>query len=90
MKYCQMCGRELMDEAVICPGCGCPTGTPMQQEAKRDEVSVGLCILAFLIPLFGIIYWPVAYKNTPKRAQACGISAIMSWVLGFIFLLATM
>ena len=23
MKYCSKCGKELMDEAVICPGCGC-------------------------------------------------------------------
>ena len=26
MKYCTHCGKELLDEAVICPGCGCPTG----------------------------------------------------------------
>lgn len=25
MKYCQKCGKELFDEAVFCPGCGCPT-----------------------------------------------------------------
>ena len=23
MKFCQKCGKEIMDEAVICPGCGC-------------------------------------------------------------------
>ena len=23
MKYCTYCGKELLDEAVICPGCGC-------------------------------------------------------------------
>lgn len=23
MKYCSHCGRKLLDEAVICPGCGC-------------------------------------------------------------------
>lgn len=23
MKYCSKCGKQLMDEAVICPGCGC-------------------------------------------------------------------
>ena len=22
MKFCQKCGKELLDEAVICPGCG--------------------------------------------------------------------
>ena len=30
MKFCQKCGKELSDEAVVCPGCGCSTtsGTP--------------------------------------------------------------
>ena len=23
MKFCEKCGKEIMDEAVICPGCGC-------------------------------------------------------------------
>jgi len=26
MKYCEKCGKEIMDEAVICPGCGCAVG----------------------------------------------------------------
>ncbi len=26
MKYCSKCGNELLDEAVICPNCGCETG----------------------------------------------------------------
>ena len=24
MKYCSKCGKELFDEAIVCPGCGCP------------------------------------------------------------------
>ena len=33
MKYCSHCGRELFDEAVFCPGCGCatPKYPPVQQ-----------------------------------------------------------
>lgn len=23
MKYCTHCGKEIMDDAVICPHCGC-------------------------------------------------------------------
>ena len=30
MKFCSRCGKELFDEAVICPGCGCATGAPNQ------------------------------------------------------------
>lgn len=30
MKFCTYCGKELLDEAVICPGCGCKAGTNTQ------------------------------------------------------------
>lgn len=91
MKYCTKCGKELFDEAVFCPNCGCaapnpPTASPYR--AADDHVSVGLCVLAAMIPLFGIIYWPLMHKETPKKAQACGITAIVSWAvcacLGFL------
>ena len=88
MKFCQHCGKEIMDEAVICPGCGCSTqASNNKQVANVDEsVSAGLVILAVLIPLFGIIYWPVKAKTRPKCALACGIAAIISWVVYFLIL----
>ena len=71
-----------MDEAVICPGCGCAVeGAPV---AEEDKVSVGLCILAFFVPIFGIIYWPVTHRRSPKRARACGITAIVGWVVSLL------
>ena len=78
-----------MDEAVICPGCGCSVQTTNNQVAEVDEsVSAGLVVLAVLIPLFGIIYWPVKAKTRPKCAKACGIAAIISWAVYFIFTLS--
>ena len=26
MKFCQTCGKEIMDEAIVCPNCGCAVG----------------------------------------------------------------
>jgi len=90
MKFCRHCGKEILDEAVICPNCGCSaqdTNTA-QVTAVDESVSVGLVILSVLIPLFGIIYWPVKAKTRPKCAVACGIAAIISWVFNFIVLMA--
>ena len=87
MKFCSHCGKEIADEAVVCPGCGCATGKPMtasEVPQEEDKVSVGLCVLAALIPLFGFIYWPVKHKATPKKARACGITAIIAWVVSFV------
>ena len=34
MKFCTHCGKEIFDEAVICPGCGCSTG-PVSVQTNR-------------------------------------------------------
>lgn len=84
MKFCSKCGKEIMDDAVICMNCGCAVeNQPLAQNAV-DEVSVGLCVLAFFVPLFGIIYWPVKHKETPKKAKACGVTAIVSWAISIV------
>ena len=91
MKFCQHCGKEIMNEAVICPGCGCSVqSTNNTHQPEVDEtVSAGLVLLAVLIPLFGFIYWPVKAKTRPKCAQACGIAAIISWAVCFAIMLST-
>ena len=91
MKFCQHCGKEIMDKAVICPGCGCSVQEVNNTQATEADqtVSAGLVVLSVLIPLFGIIYWPVKAKTRPKCAKACGIAAIISWVVAFIFLAAS-
>lgn len=89
MKYCQNCGAEINDNAVVCVKCGCSAKPENQMAEVDDTVSVGLVILAVLIPLFGIIYWPVKAKSRPKCAKACGIAAIISWVVCFMFTMMT-
>ncbi len=39
MKFCSKCGREIMDEAVICPGCGCTvSGTYPHNDMKWQQM----------------------------------------------------
>ncbi|MBO7149131.1 MAG: zinc ribbon domain-containing protein [Clostridia bacterium] len=86
-KYCTHCGNEVNENAVVCVKCGCSIKPVNQVAEVNDTVSVGLVILAVLIPLFGIIYWPVKAKTRPKCAKACGIAAIVSWVVCFLFMM---
>ena len=53
MKYCTHCGKELLDEAVICPGCGCrvesaPSKSPLMDEDDKK-------IFALIIKVFMVI-----------------------------------
>lgn len=36
MKYCTHCGKELLDEAIVCPGCGCSVQYDGDNTAKND------------------------------------------------------
>ncbi len=38
MKYCTHCGKELLDEAVICVGCGCAVAGQNIQTAKSQQI----------------------------------------------------
>ena len=94
MKYCSNCGKALLDGDSFCPGCGTATKqepkieSPVFEEPKKapveEKANVGLCILSFFIPLFGIIYWAVMNSEQPKTAKACGITALVSWGVGIL------
>ena len=60
MKYCTRCGTQLVDEAVICTGCGCavtPTQSLVEVETKatppRDS---GLVVTAKIMMILGTIF----------------------------------
>ena len=92
MKFCTNCGNQIADDAAFCPSCGASatnnaaptTTTYAAAPAVADEVNIGLCVVSALIPLFGIIYWALKYKETPKKAKACGITAIVAWVVSIL------
>ena len=44
MKYCTHCGKELLDEAVICVGCGCAVDGHNAQTANNPSVD-GIALL---------------------------------------------
>ena len=80
IKYCSQCGKELVDEAVVCPNCGCAVQAPVSQQ--EDKPSTGLNILAFLFPVIGLILFLCFQKTTPVRAKAIGKWALIGFVVG--------
>jgi len=88
MKFCQNCGAEINENAVVCVKCGSSIQNTAAQEQEVDtSISGGLVVLSVLIPLFGIIYWPVKAKTRPNCAKACGIAGLVSWAVSFLFMM---
>lgn len=80
MKFCSKCGKEIMDEAVVCPSCGCaqanaPTAT------GQDSDSFGWACLGFCIPVVGLILWLIWKDNYPMKAKKAGVGALASVIV---------
>ena len=65
MKYCQHCGAQVQEQAVVCVNCGCAL-TPINQES--DVASPGLNVLSFFFPLVGLILYIAYQEKTPVKA----------------------
>lgn len=62
MKFCQKCGKEIMDEAVICPGCGCAisNATSAKKEVSYDDAvskAATTNVISIILLAAGIICW---------------------------------
>lgn len=84
MKYCPKCGKELFDEAVVCPGCGCAQPNTTAQ-AHADSSSFGYALLGFCVPLVGLILWILWKDSTPQRANSAGKGALVSVIASVVF-----
>lgn len=67
MKYCSHCGKEINDEAVMCPYCGCKV-----ESVVNDVPNRGLNIIAFLLPVIGAIMYIIYNEKAPQKAAAIG------------------
>lgn len=85
--FCSKCGKEIMDEAVICPGCGCPvSGKELSPTASQEDApNAGLNILGFLVPIAGLIMFCTMINKTPIKAKQIGIFSLIGFVINFIF-----
>lgn len=54
MKFCTHCGKEIMDETVVCPGCGCAVATAPVLSAPATKSS-GLATAAKVFMILGTI-----------------------------------
>lgn len=91
--FCQRCGQQLKDGQVSCPLCGWESGFnntfAVSQTDPNDKNNTGLNVLAFIIPLFGLIYYLCNRNDHPIEAKGVGkwgLIGFISWIV-FYFLL---
>jgi len=80
MKYCPSCGKQLADNATMCPGCGhmfAPVGPAPKVADAADAPSTGYGVLGFFFPMVGVILYLVWQDNFPKRGKSAGKGALI-------------
>lgn len=105
MKFCEKCGKEMMEEAVICPNCGCAvqkgkdtTKIAVPKKAKTASL-LGILSILLLAPL-GIPAIILANKSKAetggvmckqaKTGLVCGIIGLCWWGVSLLMLLSGM
>jgi len=90
--YCTSCGKDLHDDAVICPACGVPTKNFKNQNmqvsnASASDDSMG-CLLGgvyFLFPIVGLILYFVWKDTKPRSAKFAGKWALIGVIVNIVF-----
>ena len=91
MKFCSHCGKEIMDEAVVCTNCGCAVNgaNSIKTAVVGDDIpNAGLNILSFFIPLVGLILFCTMCGRTPRKAKQIGLFALVGFIINCIILIA--
>lgn len=85
--FCQQCGKEILDQAVVCVGCGCttPSGTSAVGtnvvKAWGWVAMFSLVIVSLLIPLVGWIVGGINMKHYSRKDQA--LALVICGFIGF-------
>ena len=85
MKFCQNCGVEINESAVVCITCGCSIKSERHTIGVNDRTNIWLIILAIFVPVFGIIYW--FYPGSPRKsAKVYLMAAIVSTIVSMLII----
>lgn len=77
--YCKNCGKEISDNAYVCPNCGVKVVADVAPKQKNNKALIGF-IFSFFIPLVGLILGILGYRDSQEmkdEGRGLAIAAIV-------------
>ena len=97
--FCKNCGKEINDNAVICPVCGVATDKFAENTVASQKTTNGMAVAGFIcsffIPLLGWIFCGIGLQRAAQiKGKGKGLSiagiiiATLMFILNFCLLFA--
>lgn len=88
--YCQHCGSQINDNAVVCPNCGCQVKELIMQPVERPVIGYLALIFGILGGWIGLLMGVIGlatYKE-PKNRKNCkiGIGLFVAWIVVYVII----
>lgn len=83
--FCKNCGETIDENAVVCPRCGVQVGKfDTEKEKKGNILAIVGFVLAFFIPIAGLICGILGYKASKRDNAPYGGLALAAIVISIV------
>ena len=80
--FCEKCGKEVQDEAVVCIHCGCSLKSNNESAVNNESLDTGVKIISFCFPIVGGILYFVHQNSAPQKSKDACSAALWGFGLG--------
>jgi hypothetical protein len=82
--FCEKCGKEVNDEAIVCVGCGCSLKSTTESDVNKEPLSGGVKFLSFCFPIVGGILYFVHQNSAPQKSKDACSAALWGVGVGIV------
>ncbi len=82
--FCEKCGKEVLDEAVVCVHCGCSLKSTNESNINNESLDGAVQVVSFCMPLVGGILWLVHKNSAPQKSKDACNAALWGFGVGIV------
>lgn len=82
--YCKNCGKEISDDAYVCPNCGVKVSGATTGERKMNVLAIVGFVLAFLVPIAGLICSIIARRQIRETEEGGAGLALAGLIISIV------